>query len=230
MAIIIKKKYINFAELCQRWSINSEDLHYLISEEKVFPAIITSEALTVYVWEEDQRGDDVHYKLEIMIEDQGWVSIKPRYPIYLQSIVRDSAYHYRFFWANSEKRPALPYTKDYPGFDNWFKLNEEITMADVEAFGMFLIEDIEEFESESEVVEEKNDVQVASVEKPLSLKEKNSLYNIIGSMLAFLEYKKIEEAEVKKFVSDHRYTDLQGVSIRNLEKVFPIARKSIGEA
>jgi len=103
-------------------------------------------------------------------------------------------------------------------------------MADVEAFGMFLIEDIEEFESESEVVEEKNDVQVASVEKPLSLKEKNSLYNIIGSMLAFLEYKKIEEAEVKKFVSDHRYTDLQGVSIRNLEKVFPIARKSIGEA
>ncbi|MBV7454796.1 hypothetical protein KW843_09965 [Acidovorax sp. sif1233] len=69
---------------------------------------------------------------------------------------------------------------------------------------------------------------VESQEKPLRERERNSLYNIIGSLLACLNHHGVDEAAVKAFLDQQRYTDFDGVSTRNLEKVFPLARKSIG--
>ncbi len=65
-------------------------------------------------------------------------------------------------------------------------------------------------------------------DRPLGSRERTNLHNIIGSLLACLKHHGVDEAAVKAFLDQQRYTEVDGVSIRNLEKVFPLARKSIG--
>ncbi len=67
----------------------------------------------------------------------------------------------------------------------------------------------------------------ANAERQLSNKERNNLYNIIGVLLAMLKHYGADEASVKKFVADQAYSDIPGLSVRNLEKVFPLARNAI---
>lgn len=65
---------------------------------------------------------------------------------------------------------------------------------------------------------------------PINERSKASYLNIIGSLLAALKHKGISEAETKAFLDENRFTEFAGVSIRNLEKVFPEARKRVGES
>lgn len=74
--------------------------------------------------------------------------------------------------------------------------------------------------------EQERSEQPAS-EKPLTEKERGNLYNLIGVLLVALREKGMDEAAVKRFIADQGYSDLPGLSLRNLEKVFPQCRKSV---
>ena len=65
--------------------------------------------------------------------------------------------------------------------------------------------------------------------KQLGERERTNLYNIIGALLAMLKHHQQDEATVKKFMEEHRYSEIDGLSRRNMEKVFPRARHGIGE-
>lgn len=64
-------------------------------------------------------------------------------------------------------------------------------------------------------------------EKPLVGKERSNLYNLVGVLLAMLDSKGHDEADVKRFIVEQGYSDMPGLSKRQLEKVFPLVRKSM---
>jgi len=103
-------------------------------------------------------------------------------------------------------------------------------MTDLETFGIFMMDDIDEFEAVSEFIEDKAEqTPTPAVEKPLGTNERRALMNIIGAMLEMLKNprpgREDDAAIIRELVAN--YDDKHGISESNLNRKFPEAKRSL---
>lgn len=116
---MIKKDYLAFAELAERWGCESKDIHYLISERELVPSIVWNGPAVACRWADDDGtgvclNDIAHEDVSNpeVVTLRGWVFLKlPR---------TVGPYRYRFSFATHN---AYASTKE-SGPDAWFRLIE----------------------------------------------------------------------------------------------------------
>ena len=160
--IKVEKEYLSFTELKEKWEITSDELHYLIQDATVIPAIAWNGYVRSCHWESNSENRQtllVITQSEVKRRLQGWVYLR------LPTVAGNCDYQFSY----CAKDPHDKY--DDFLFDTWFRLlngHDEIDQAYLDrefieknaVFMMNLIDNVEIFKFG--LTEPTNEVLVAN--------------------------------------------------------------------
>lgn len=117
----IKKDYLTFSELCNRWKIIDQDMHYLISKGDLVPSIAWGLYLIkcYLIGAEDGEAEFTGANRRNYAEKAGWLYLQ------LPKLAGDCAY--RFTYAHQNLRPP---TDDFLSQEPWYMLCGEYDCDD----------------------------------------------------------------------------------------------------
>lgn len=98
---IIKKEYVTFRELCNRWKIDSQDMHYLVSKGDLVPSIAWNQYLV-----ECRLTSVVDGNAEFSFQDRHNYIEKSSW-LYLQFPKPTGRSAYNFSYASKNHRPLV---------------------------------------------------------------------------------------------------------------------------
>ena len=235
----MKKKYLTFEELCARWHVSEQELHYLIAEGQLTPSIAWSDGLQLYrvengcmVQELDKDG------MPIFKAVKKWIHLLYPSPV--------GAYQYEFSYA-SEKLHSSETDARYrlTEMDNLCYRSASVSQDFIYKNAVFFSDEVEcvELVGLVDIAISDSDSLVSAVamksengkSASISSKEKTNMLNIIAALHQTL-LDKVSKSEGKSLFSNQsellqhldEYKDYSGLSKSNLERVFPLARKTMG--
>lgn len=173
---LIKKKYLTFDELLNRWNCKKEDIHYHISEGELKPSIVWNDYVDIYFWEPSAENSK-QFSLKPLIEEGIAQSEFISKRIFLQQPVITGVSNYKFSIATHEEYPEKSKS------NKWYKLRTtlsydfsylaEIDAKKIESESIFMMEQIENCELSYRS-------QVA--DKPLDIRVKNNYLRLIFAL------------------------------------------------
>lgn len=245
----MKKKYLTFDELCQRWNCSKSELHYFVLDRVARPSIVWLDQVKICWWEPASENNCL-YLVSKLDDDLKRQYSSKRAWVHLRDVRPTGAWRYEFTYASKELFQPL---KEFDG--EWYEFyhyesgqywEATIDQDFIEKNAVFFIEAIEmaeclDFDSMPPKLEIDDPLaridkkELLNEQKVLSSKERNSLLNIIAGLhQTLLEFPATEtQKPIFKSQNDlisylESYKGYQGLSKSNLEKVFPEARKSMG--
>jgi len=170
-----KRKYLNFAELQSRWQADPNDIRAAIASGALKASMHFSETVILAEWvtQELPWSGTTRLVPEPMWHDEGG-QIKEVVNgwFYLQEPWETGAFECKFRSISFAPRPP----KDEGIAFDWYFLDRDISLADVEAKGVFMFTEIARFESTYGAQPQ----ATTELESQLQTRERNSLLIIIA--------------------------------------------------
>lgn len=228
---MVEKKYLTFDELALRWNLNKKDIHRLVSNSELIPTIIWNGWVIVLEWQHNPeesaepllvaRTNKDGNPLEVMCSD--W--------IYLRQPKILGPYQYSFTLASSTteelKNPWYQLT-EFEG--RTFSTPAKIDQNKIEEDAVFMIDDIKYYEMKNS---QPTSLNTNNGRDNITSRERNSLYRIIAALSETLLYENSNDPTKPYFKNEAaliqhlaiNYDGYEGLSVSNLQKVFPAAKK-----
>lgn len=142
----MKKKYLTFDELCQRWNCSKNELHYFVIEKIAHPSIVWLEALETCWWEPSSE-DRCLYLVPKKTEDSKYQYTQRKNWVHLRDVKPKGASKYEFTYASKDLHQSI---KEFSG--EWYRFytwhdgsywSQSVDQDFIEKNGVFFLETVE---------------------------------------------------------------------------------------
>jgi hypothetical protein len=228
---LIEKKYLTFDELALRWNLNKKDIHILVSNSELTPTLIWSGWVIVLGWQHNPEESDKPLLVARTNKDGNPLEVMCSDWIFLRQPKILGPYQYSFTLASSStdelKSPWYQLT-EFEG--RTFSTPAKIDQNKIEEDAVFMIDDIKNYEMKNS---QPTCLNTDNGADNITSRERNSLYRIIAALSETLLHENSNdptkphlknEAALIQYL-DSNYDGYEGLSVSNLQKIYPVAKK-----